>query len=145
MKMIELITHDFLRMKTMSTVILRYDADDFAVLLHEKLFRENAGGGAQVPVLVPRKVEIMNEDGSWSPYPSVVWINNGGESHLLALLKYTDEYINGLCASDGFLEEFRNLFRDALMVSSSKSKRLYEEAERAGVLVETITLTDDCE
>jgi hypothetical protein len=76
-------------------------------------------------VMVLRKVEVQNEDGSWSPYPSITWLDGvESEEQLVtkALVKKTNE--------DGIF-----------IMSSPKGVpdgKLMCAAEKAGVYIETI-------
>ncbi len=106
-------------------ITIRFDGEDLVRLpCHCKYDPTLCGEGGNEVMLV-RKVEIKNEDGSWSPYPSITWLDGvGSEEQLVtrALIKKTNE--------EGF----------STMSSSQgvPDGKLMCAAEEAGVYTETI-------
>jgi hypothetical protein len=75
-------------------VTLRFDGDDLAKLPCHCEYDQQLCGADGNSVMLVRKVEVKNPDGSWSPYPSVSWLDGvDGEEQLqtMALLKITGE------------------------------------------------------
>jgi len=115
---------DFLR-GGREEVTIRFDGEDLVELPCNCEYDPALCSKDSNKVLLVRKVEIKNEDGSWSPYPSATWLDGvENEDQLVskALIKKTNE------------EEF------SIMVSTDgvPDGKLLLAAEEAGVYTETI-------
>lgn len=76
-------------------------------------------------VMLVRKIEVQNEDGSWSPYPSVTWLDGVGYEEQLvtmALIKKTNEEGHDIMGSTDGVPDAK------LMIA----------ADEAGIYTETI-------
>lgn len=106
-------------------ITIRFDGDDVVKLpchceYDPALCRKDGN-----EVMLVRKVEIKNPDGSWSPYPSATWLDGvEGEEQLVSkvLIKKTEE--------EGF-----DIMSSAQGVPDGK---LLLAAKEAGVYTETI-------
>jgi len=112
---------DFLRGKD-GEITIRFDEDDLVKLpchcnYDPALCSENGNS-----VMLVKKVEVKNKDGSWSPYPSVSWLDDDAEFWFtVAIIKKTNE--------KGF----------DIMGSSEgvPDSDLYFAAEKAGIYIES--------
>jgi len=106
-------------------ITIRFDGDDLVKLpCHCEYDPALCGKGGNKVMLV-RKVEIKNPDGSWSLYPSATWLDGvQGEEQLVSkvLIKKTNE--------EGF-----DIMSSAQGVPDGK---LLMAAKEAGVYTETI-------
>jgi len=106
-------------------ITIRFDGDDLVKLpCHCEYDPALCGKGGNEVMLV-RKIEIKNPDGSWSLYPSATWLDGvQGEEQLVSkvLIKKTNE------------EEF-DIMSSAQGVPDGK---LLMAAKEAGVYTETI-------
>jgi len=97
-------TKDYLR-GIYKKIILRFDEEDLIELSchcnYDPALPKKDGN----KVMLLRKVEIQNEDGSWSLYPSVTWLDgveNEEQLETKALIKRTNEEgIDVMCSLDG--------------------------------------------
>ena len=67
---------DYLRGRDDKEVVLRFDPED--VIEVDCSCRYGAAGGIRNgnrTVTIVRKIEVLQTDGSWSPYPSVSWLD----------------------------------------------------------------------
>lgn len=75
-------------------VIIRFDGDDLVKLPCHCQYDPALCGKDGNEVMVVRKVEIKNQDGSWSPYPSATWLDGVQDEEQLVsrvLIKKTNE------------------------------------------------------
>jgi len=117
-------TKDYLR-GTYKEITLRFDEENLIELSchcnYDPALPKKDGNR----VMLLRKVEIQNEDGSWNLYPSVTWLDgveNEKQLETKALVKRTDE-------------EGIDVMRSRNEVPDGK---LMVAAEEAGVYTETI-------
>ena len=106
-------------------ITIRFDDDDLVKLPCHCEYDPVLCGKDGNEVMLVRKVEIKNPDGSWSPYPSATWLDGvQGEEQLvsLVLIKKTNE--------EGF-----DIMSSSQGVPDGK---LLVAAEEAGVYTETI-------
>ncbi len=95
---------DYLR-GTYKQITLRFDEKNLVELEcycnYDPAFRKKDGNR----VMIIRKVEIQNEDGSWSLYPSVTWLDgveNDEQLETKVLVKITgEEGIDVMCSLNG--------------------------------------------
>ena len=106
-------------------ITIRFDGDDLVKLScfceYDPALCKKSGN----KVMLVRKIEIKNPDGSWSPYPSATWLDGvQGEEQLVSrgLIKKTNE--------EGF-----DIMSSSQGVPDGK---LLVAAEEAGVYTETI-------
>ena len=64
---------DVLRGKEEENIIIRFNNDVVKLPCHCKYDSALSGGNGNNEVLVVKKIEVKNKDGSWSPYPSVTF------------------------------------------------------------------------
>jgi len=118
-------TKDFLRGKSGKEITLRYDPNNVIELPCHCEYDPALSKPKGNRVIILKKVEVKNEDGSWSPYPSVTWLDGvENEEQLMtkALVKKTgEEAISVMGSSDGV--------PDGTLMSA---------ADEAGVYTETI-------
>ena len=118
-------TNDFLRGKSEKTITIRYDPNEVIELPCHCEYDSALSKPRGNRVVILKKVEIQNNDGSWSPYPSVTWLDGvEGEEQLVtkALVKITGEKaISVMGSSDGVPDG-----------------KLMSAAEEAGIYTETI-------
>ena len=106
-------------------VTIRFDDDDLVKLPCHCQYDPALCKGEGNEVMVVRKIEIKNEDGSWSLYPSATWLDGvQGEEQLVSrvLVKKTNE--------EGF-----DIMSSAQGVPDGK---LLIAAKEAGIYTETI-------
>lgn len=106
-------------------ITIRFDGDDLVKLPCHCKYDPVLCGKDGNEVMVVRKVEIKNEDGSWSPYPSATWLDGvQGEEQLVSrvLIKKTNE--------EGF-----DIMSSSQGVPDGK---LLVAAKEAGIYTETI-------
>lgn len=75
-------------------ITIRFDGDDLVKLPCNCKYDPALCGKNGNEVMLVRKVEIKNPDGSWSPYPSATWLDGvEGEEQLVSkvLIKKTKE------------------------------------------------------
>lgn len=75
-------------------ITIRFDGDDLVRLPCHCDYDPALCGKDGNEVILVRKVEIKNPDGSWSPYPSATWLDGvEGEEQLVSrvLIKKTNE------------------------------------------------------
>lgn len=106
-------------------ITIRFDGDDLVELPCHCKYDPALCGEKGNKVLLVRKIEIKNPDGSWSPYPSATWLDEVEcEEQLVSrcLIKKTNE--------EGF---------DVMSSGQGvPDGTLLEEAKKAGVYTETI-------
>lgn len=115
---------DFLRGRS-EKVTLRFNPKDLVRLRCHCDYDPALRGKDDNEVMIPRKVEMRNEDGSWGPYPSVTWLDGVGNEEVLvtrALVKKTNE--KGL----SIMESTQGVPDGTLMCA----------AEEAGIYTETL-------
>lgn len=106
-------------------ITIRFDDDDLVKLPCYCEYDPALCGKDGNEALLVRKVEIKNEDGSWSSYPSATWLDGvQGEEQLVSrvLIKKTNE--------EGF-----DIMSSAQGVPDGK---LLMAAKEAGIYTETI-------
>ncbi len=100
----ELTVRDFMR-GGREEVTIRFDDDDLVTLPCHCEYDPALCGKDGNKVTVVRKIEVKNKDGSWSPYPSVSWLDEAeGEEQLVtrAFVKKTSEKgFDIMSSSDG--------------------------------------------
>ena len=75
-------------------VTIRFDSDNLVKLPCHCQYDSALAGKDGNEVMVVRKIEVQNKDGSWSLYPSVTWLDGAEyEEQLLTkvLVKKTEE------------------------------------------------------
>lgn len=106
-------------------ITVRFDGDDLVELSCHCQYDPALCGEDGKKVLLIRKIEIKNRDGSWSPYPSVTWLDGVVTEEQLvtrAFVKLTGEKgFNIMSSSDGVPDS-----------------ELIVAAEEAGIYTETI-------
>jgi len=106
-------------------ITIRFDGDDLVKLPCHCEYDPALCGKDGNEVMLVRRVEIKNPDGSWSPYPSATWLDGvENEEQLVSrvLIKKTKE--------EGF-----DIMSSAQGVPDGK---LLLAAEEAGIYTETI-------
>ena len=84
---------DFLR-GGREDITIRFDPEDLVKLPCHCEYDPVLCRGDDNEVMLVRSAEVQDKDGSWSPYPSVTWLDGVGyEDQLVtvALIKKTDE------------------------------------------------------
>jgi len=106
-------------------VTIRFDGDDLVKLSCYCKYDPALCGKDGNEVMMVRKIEIKNQDGSWSPYPSATWLDGVEDEEQLVsktLIKKTNE--------DGF-----DIMSSVQGVPDGK---LLMAAKEAGIYTETI-------
>lgn len=65
---------DFMRGKDEEEIIVQFDPEDLIKLPCHAKYDPALCGEKNKEVMLVRKIEIKNGDGSWGPYPSVTWL-----------------------------------------------------------------------
>ena len=85
-------------------VMLRFDPEDVVKLPCHCDYDPALRGREKNQVLLLRKVEVQNGDGSWGIYPSVTWLDgveNGEQLQTRAIIKKTGEGFTIMDSTDG--------------------------------------------
>lgn len=86
-------------------ILIRFDIDDTVKLPCHCTYDPALCGKNGNEVIILRKIEVQNQDGSWVPYPSVTWLDGVEFEEQLetrAIVKKTDEKgISILSSSQG--------------------------------------------
>ena len=93
MTIIEWIVGDFLRCGK-KDVTLRCDIDDLVKVGCHCEYDPALKGKDHNEVLIPRKIEVKNEDGFWGSYPVVTWLDGVENEEMLVtrvIVKKTNE------------------------------------------------------
>jgi hypothetical protein len=114
---------DFLRGKSGKEITIRFDPNNVIELpchcKYDPALSKPKGNQA----IILRKVEVQNEDGSWSLYPSVTWLDGVEDEEQLmtrALVKITgEEAISIMGSSDGV--------PDGTLMSAANEAGVYTE------------------
>ncbi len=121
----EIEVKDFMRGRSQETITLRYDSEDFIKLKCHCEYDPALCGRKGNFVLLFRKIEVKNSDGTWSPYPSVSWldgIESDEQFQTRAFVKITDKEGSDIMASTDGVPDMELVF----------------EAENAGIYTERI-------
>lgn len=106
-------------------VTIRFDGDDLVKLPCHCEYDPALCGKNGNEVLVVKKIEIKNKDGSWSPYPSATWLDG---------VEYEDQLVSKTLIKKTNEEGFD-------IMSSSQGVpdgKLLVAAKEAGIYTETI-------
>jgi hypothetical protein len=66
---------DFMRGRPREEITIRFDPEDLVKLPCHCDYDPALRGKEKNEVMLVRKIEVQNPDGSWSPYPSVTWLD----------------------------------------------------------------------
>lgn len=66
---------DFMRGRPKREITIRFDPENLVKLRCHCDYDPKLRGEKDNEVMLVRRIEIQNPDGSWSPYPSVTWLD----------------------------------------------------------------------
>ena len=106
-------------------VTIRFDGDDLIKLPCHCQYDPALCGESGKEVMLVRKVEIKNQDDSWSPYPSAAWLDGFSPEGIISMAfikKTNQEGFDIMSSSDGV--------PDAELLVAAKEAGVYTETIR---------------
>jgi len=88
---------DFMRGRPQEEVTVRFDPNDLVKLKCHCDYDPTLRGKKDNEVMVVKGIEIKNPDGSWTPYPSVAWLDGVQDEEQLITVAFIKKI-----SEDGF-------------------------------------------
>jgi len=125
-EIVEIGTKDFLRGDAKKGIILRFNPENAVKLpcycrYDKNMPRENGN-----EVMIIKKIEIKDEDGTWDLYPSITWLDGVENNEQLvtrAIVKLSNGKVEVMTSAQGFPDG-----------------KLMNKAEEVGISVESFVL-----